>query len=432
MKKKIAWGIMLITVLTIFVGCQNSHTQSSPKDAYNKEIEEDGKSTLFSESAYREKICDDRTNLEKYHTQYQDDIEHVQKNTYQKLKFDQCVFADLPDSNSVCVMDVEDKDISVDESISIIKKWLADIGKENIDFDKQLRDASGQLERDDSQEYPFDYPSVMEHKDELTSGRGFFINTNSCYIQMGTYGIYSMSDGTITEFLGEDGFAAFDALGGNEEEIVAEGTLDELESQSYELLSGKVSISEAAEMTKKYFEAGTPFSPSTGIGIDIPYVSVFSLGNKYGYAFWLRRTYQNIPFAYTFGGSRREVGEEAVFEDSKTAYVVNGQTVSAYTGHNEAQPLHVLLEERDILSLKDAMELLDSKLAKELQIQVGNVGIAYCDVSLDDGQGSDIIFPCWALDGMNQNSDRRIRIYMDVLTGDLYMYTYPQQAETED
>ncbi len=425
MKKRIAWGIMLITVLALFVGCQNSHTQPSPEDAHKKEIKEDGKSTLFSESAYRGKICDDRTNLEKYHTQYQEDIDHVQKNTYQKLKFDQCVFADLPDSNSVCVMGVEDKDLSADESISIIKKWLEDIGKENIDLDKQLRDASAQLERDDSQDYPFDYPSVMEHKDELISGHGFFINTNSCYIQMGADGIYSMSDGTITEFLGEEGFAAFDALGGNAEEIVAEGTLDELGSQSYELLSGKVSVSEAAEMTKKYFEAGTPFPPSAGVGIDIPYVSVFSLGDKYGYAFRLRRTYQNIPFAYTFSGSGRQVGEEAVFEDDKTAYVVNGQTVSAYTGHNEAEPLRVLLEEGDILSLRDAIELLDRKLAKELQIQVGNVGIAYCDVGSYDEQGRDTIFPCWALDGMNQNNDRRIRIYMDVLTGDLYMYTYP-------
>lgn len=432
MRKKIACWMILAVVLAALSGCQGSHTQSSLKDTEKKEITDDQKDTLFSESAYREKFRKERTSLEKYHAQYQADITQVQKTSYQKLNFDQCVFADLPDNDSVSVMDAGSKGVSVDESISVIKNWLADIGQENMDFDKELRDASGQLERNDSQNYPYDYPSVVEHKGELVSGHGFFINTNTCYIQMGMNGIYSMSDGTITKFLGETSFAAMDALGENEGQIVVEGTFDEMEARSYELLSGKVSVGEAAQMVKKYFEAGTPFPAATDIGIDIPYVSVFSLGNKYGYAFRLRRTYQNIPFAYTFGGSRRNESAEAVFEDDKTAYVVNGKTVSAYTGDNEAQPFHVLMEEKDILSLEDAMKLLDSELAAELQVEVKNVGLAYCNVSLDEEKGINIVYPCWALDGLSRNNDRRIRIYMDVLTGSLYMYTYPQSNETED
>lgn len=236
----------------------------------------------------------------------------------------------------------------------------------------------------------------------------------------------------LQSFWGEDSFAALDALGENEGEIVAEGTFDEMAPQSYELLSGKVSVSEAVAMAKKYFEEGTPFSAQKDVGVDIPYVSVFSLGDKYGYAFYLRRTYQNIPFAYTFGGERRTESAEAVFEDNKIAYVVNNETVSAYTGYNEAEPLSVLIRESDIVSLKDAMELLDSKLATELQVQVENVGLAYCNVSLDDENEINVAYPCWSLDGVNRSNDRRIRIYMDVLTGDLYMYTYPKEEETAD
>lgn len=432
MKKKLVWCVMLTIILTSFSGCQHSRTRSSDKDADNKEIMDSGKNSLFSESDYRKKFCEGRTNLEKYHAQYQNDIEQVQKNTYQKLNFDTCSFADLPDSASVSVLDVEEKGVSVDESISIIKNWLADIGQEDIDLDKELRDASDQLEKDDSQEYPYDYSSVMEHREELTSGHGFFVNTNSCYIQMGADGIYSMSDGTITSFLGEDSLAALDALGMNEEQIVAEGTFDEMASQSYELLSGEISVREAADMVEKYFEAGTPFPLANDVGIDIPYVSVFSLGDKYGYAFQMRRTYHNIPFAYTFGGARTRKSAQAVCEDHKTAYVVNGEMVSAYTGHNEAQPFSVLVEERDILSLKDAMELLDSKLAKELQVQIENVGLDYCKVSLDEEEGIEVVYPCWELDGLSQNNDSHIRIYMDVLTGDIHLYTYAKAEETDE
>lgn len=432
MKKKLIWCIMLLTALAVLSACQGSPTKSPGKDAADKEIADADENFSFSEPAYREKICKGRTDLKKYREQYQEDISQVQGKDFQKLSFSQCTFAPLPDSDSVSVLDAGDRGISVGESISVIRKWLADIGQEDINLEKQMRDASGQLERDEEKDYPYNYPSVMEHKEELVSGHGFFVDTNTCHIQMGADGIYSMSDGTITKFLGEDTFAALDALGANEEEIAAEGTFDEMAELSYELLSGKVSVHEAADMVKRYFGAGTPFPGAADVGIDIPYVSVFSLGDKYGYAFQLRRTYQNIPFAYTFGGARRNTGKQAVFEDHKTAYVVNGRTVSAYAGYNEAQPFQVLLEESDVLSLKDAMEILDGKLAGELRVQVGNVGLAYCNVSLDDEKGISVVYPCWALDGLSQHNSRRIRIYMDVLTGELYMYTYPQAEEADE
>ncbi len=432
MKKKLVWCVILLTFLTVFSACQNSRTQSSGKDTDNNEIADTGKNSLFSESAYREKLCKGRTSLKNYQKQYQKDISQVQKKDYRKLSFDQCVFAELPDSDSVSVLDYGKRGISVEESISVIQKWLSDIGQENMDLDTELRDVSGQFKPDDSQEPPYYYPSVMEHKEELASGDHFLINTNSCHVQMGEDGMYSMSDGTIIGYLGEDGHAIADAFRADEGEIVAEGTFDEMASQSYELLSGKISVGKAAEVAKQYFEAGTPFPPTADVGIDIFYVSVFSLGNKYGYAFQMRRTYQNIPFAYTFGGSRRKASARAVFEDNKTAYVVNDRTVSAFIGYNEAQPFPVLIKESDILSLKDAMDLLDSKLAGELQIQVERAGLVYCNVSLDDEKGISVVYPSWELDGLSRNQGRRIRIYMDILTGDLNMYTYPQAEKTDE
>lgn len=435
MRKKLVWCIMLLTALTALSACRNSRIQSSGTAADNKEVADAGENSYFSESAYREKFCKNRTNLKKYQEQYQEDISQVQKKDFRKLSFDQCVFAELPDSDSVSVLDVGERGISVEESISVIKDWLADIGQEDMDLDTELRDVSGQFESDESQETPYSYPSVMEHKEELVSGNHFLINTNSCHVQMGSDGFYSMSDGTIISYLGEDGHAIADAFRADEEEIVAEGTFDEMAAQSYELLSGKVSVGEAADVVKRYFEAGTPFPVTTDVGIDIPYVSVFSLGDKYGYAFQLRRTYRNIPFAYTLGGGRIGQGEQTAREDDKTAYVVNDRTVSAYIGYNEAQPFTVLIEESDVLSLKDAMDLLDSKLAGEMQVQVGNVGLVYCKVCLDIidmVEEIEVVYPCWALDGISQNNGRRMRIYMDVLTGDLYMYAYHQEEDIDE
>ena len=428
MREKARYSMIVFLCLCILVGCNDARPvkRDNQKDQGNASVD-NGQNSSFSESAYREKICKDRTNLKKYQEQYQEDISQVQKNDFRKLSFDQCVFAELPDSDSVSVLDPGERGVSVEESISIIKNWLVDIGQEDIDLDKELRVVTSQLEWDDSQEPPYCYPSVMEHRGELTSGHGFFVNTNSCHALVLADGICSMSDGTITRYLGEDGHAEADAGGAYQEEIVAKGSFDEMASQSYELLSGEISVREAAEVVKRYFEAGTPFPPAKDVEIDIPYVSVFSLGDKYGYSFEMRRVYQNIPFAYAYSAEERRARSGS--EDCMVAYVVNNQTVSAYHGFDAAQPFQVLVEESDILSLKDAMELLDSKLANELQAQIEYVGLAYCTICLDEEKETYVVYPCWALDGLVENNNRRIRIYMDVLTGDVYLYT---QVQTED
>ena len=103
-----------------------------------------------------------------------------------------------------------------------------------------------------------------------------FINTNQCHIQMGA-GIYSMSDGAITRYLGTNGMAGLDALGSNSEDVKAEGFVSEMKDQSWELLSGKVTVDEGAKIAKRYFEEGKYFPVAQGVTIDVPEVSVFAL-----------------------------------------------------------------------------------------------------------------------------------------------------------
>lgn len=431
MKNRIIY-IALITVTFMFLcGCSNSEKNSKLKDTQNTSEIFGGDNSPFI-SAYRKKISKERKNLQKYHGQYKEDVSFVQKNKYQKIDFSESVFDNLPDSNTVCVLNVGSHGISVDEGINLIKKWLADTGHKKVNLKKQLRDAGGQLDMDNSKQYPFNYPSVMENRNKLKSGEGFFVNTNACYLQMGADGFYSVSDGAITKYLKQDGRAGLDAIGENENDIVEEGNYDDMRTKSYELLSGKTSVEKAAGMTRGFFMSGTPFEPEKNISCDIPYVSVFSLGDKYGYAFTMRRTYQNIPFAYTFGGMHTRKSKYAVFEDSKTAYVVDGDTVSAYTGDNEAQPLSVLLEEKEILGLKDAAGLLDKKLAKELRMQLKHVGLVYCRVAIDEAKEIYVVYPCWEFDGLVKNNDNCLRVYMDVLTGDLHMYLYSARGSRDE
>ena len=146
MKRKMLYSVLCVLVLASLSGCRKNKTPSN-----------------------------DRVNLKEYHQQYQQDTLEVKKSSYEKLDFAGCTFADLPDSDTVCVLDVENRGIGVEEGISLVKNWLKDTGNTKIDLRKELRDASGQIQRNDTEEYPYNYPSVMENRKKLKSGDGFFI-----------------------------------------------------------------------------------------------------------------------------------------------------------------------------------------------------------------------------------------------------------------
>lgn len=145
----------------------------------------------------------------------------------------------------------------------------------------------------------------------------------------------------------------------------------------------------------------------------------------------MRRTYQNIPFAYSSSSSIVPKSRYYVVEDDKTAYVVNKDTVAAYTGDNEAQPFSVQREEKEILGLREAVSFLNDKLARELQMAVDHVELVYCRVALDEKNEKYVVYPCWEFDGSVQNNNNRLRVYLDVLTGELHLYTYPEKGTQE-
>lgn len=365
-----------------------------------------------------------RINIAEYQNQYRDEINEIKESSYDTISFQDCEMMPLEGIEQVGVYRLYSADMGVDESIEIIENWLKEIGRENIDLETELRDASGQYERNESRDYPYDYQAVYDYYPEFDSGHGFFVNTNQCYIQMGSDGIYSMSDGSITDFLGLDSLAAMDALGVNEENVVDRGSISEKSDAVWELTDGEMTVGDAARVVKDYFEAGTPRQNPPGISVDIPTVEVFALEDKYGYAFSVRRVYYGVPFAYaTTGGRTYYSTDYDIREDVKTAYVIDHDTVAAFTGYVDAEQLEGLIEEQtEIMSLKDAVSLLNDFFAVNMKLEVRKVGLVYCTYA--DETGNRIVYPCWQFEGMNATNAQMMRVYVNVLSGDVYYYSY--------
>ena len=123
-----------------------------------------------------------RTNLTEYQSRYEDETKRIKETkdgSFEKVEFEDCGFGSIQGAESVGIYRLYSEEMSAEESIETIQDWLKEIGCEEMDLEKELRDASGQYERSSGQ-YPYDYPAVFDYYPAFDSGKGFFINTNQC------------------------------------------------------------------------------------------------------------------------------------------------------------------------------------------------------------------------------------------------------------
>ena len=256
---------------------------------------------------YKEGLCGGRISIEECAEQYSKDIEAVKASDYRNLSFDSCQFDELPEFDELYVMAEEDHGITTQESWDYLEEWLDSIGKRDlVDMEKEVRIVTPEVEWDETQEFPYSYPALCEHMD-LSSGGGAFITTTDCHMQISYDGAYSMSDGKMKQYLQDESLdASHGALGAYSEDIIEEGPVSELSDKSWPLISGDLTVGEGAELVKSYFEAGTPFPIQDGVSLKVPEVRVFTLGDVYGYDYFIQRIYKGIPIAYRDYGTFSE------------------------------------------------------------------------------------------------------------------------------
>lgn len=368
--------------------------------------------------------------ISEYSAQYDLDTQELTDMEETGISFQNCVFQPFPAISQVEVLARSDRNITVQEALDVMNDWLRDIGlEEQVDVKTEIRDASAQLPRDESKAYPYDYPGVYEHLSELNSGQGFFINTNQCYLQMGN-GFMQMSDGKIGRYMEDTGSAAFDAFGGNAEETVAEGSISALGEEEYELPGGRMSIREGAELTREYMLAGTPYPYGKNIDVAVSDVRVFQLKDTYGYEFHTYRIYQNIPFATTSPGYRNTFeADYQIDEEENASYVIDDSGVTAFCGYREAEELTVIETYSYMLGMKEAVKRMQEELSQNLRLHVEDAGLVYCPIRFGEGEDEKQARVCWMFDGKNTVNNWRVRVYVDVITGELYYYEYQIQEE---
>ncbi|MBR0132060.1 MAG: hypothetical protein IJM14_03135 [Lachnospiraceae bacterium] len=447
---KIICCVCVILFLLLLIACarnNGSDRQNEERKIENTSggIVRENDTYVFSSDEYNKVLSEYRKNISECIADYEEDINKL-KQTEQtdtcNISFENCEFVDIPQIDTLEVLEYKREEISVDDAIGMIENTINRLGlNDKVNIESELKDASAQLPNepvvdeisgqamtDDAGNIITDYPKVLDKKDRFDSGKGFFINSDILHIQMGDCGVYSFSDGVINKNKKEPkGYCFFDIYPMDDEKLIKKGNFDELKDEKYNLLDGEISIKDAVEATKEFFKEGTPLSAAENVDIEVIDVSVYKFNDElYRYCFEIRRKYKNIPFVLGSTGHKR-VNDILIDDMGKTATTISGSTVNAYLGFNEHQGFNSLFSDTRILSVYDAYLELKAKIGQNLNFNVKKVELVYVPTEAYANTDTTIniirpkvIYPCWSFIGYY--SEGELRAFIDVFTGDIYYY----------
>lgn len=434
-KQTLLGGLTVGLLLLLFVlcGCGNTKSQQEDKNQQSQSAETETKKINFSEEKYEEKIVDNRIAIAEYPKRYEQEIQEIQNLSYPNIHFtEDCTFDPFPEELSrLSVFYTTAHGMSVQEGLETLENWLVSIGKqEEIDLEKEVRVMGADLEMDESKGAPECYPLLSDVSiEQLGSGDALLLDTKQCYAMVGVEGIFMMSDGKLSAYLGENPKPINDIYLKYDLKLLQSGNLEELKEEVYPLISGDYKIGESAKQVKEYFEKGTPFSMAEGVKIDIPDVSVYRLeADTCMYTFNVRRWFENMPYLYLQDTDIANSYEGYAIEESmKYVNVVDDTGVSTFKGPSESDVVHPLYQDTQMVGVEQALDIASKKLASFLKLEVQEVKIGYASYMTDTGQGFNedtaVYYPFWKFSGVNTVKNQMLNVYVDMISGAVY-YTF--------
>lgn len=437
---KIFFILAILAALAALPGC-TAGTQTGDESA-----EEEEGIVSYSVSDYKDRIREDRTALSDYKDQYASDINMVTGNEYKKLHFETAVFKKFPDTDRFMLMTEGQEEISVEDTLKITEDWLEKTGKADVvDLESELifnnlnhpyleLDAEKPLVDIGHETY---MPLFFDYISELRYGTGAMLYRDDCYMIITQNGISYMNDGKLTDYLREKGTAvnaqdisSVDNLGTK----VISGRTEELAGESYQLMDGMLSVGEGADIAEKFFAEDTGRISREGIHMEAEEVSVYQIDDISYYKYFMQKYCYGIPITLVETGNYSFYGNYHVAGEKGEAYVASKDGVTAYQQINDGEELIPLLEENSLIGVADAAEILSESLASQINVSVNTVGLTYVAFKFEGADNSfeTIYFPCWNFSGTNRVKDENIPLFVDVLTGDVYYYTFTQAKQQFD
>lgn len=163
-----------------------------------------------------------------------------------------------------------------------------------------------------------------------------------------------------------------------------------------------------------------------GIRYEATDVEVYQLEDVCVYEYRVQRNYYEVPIVMSLPGHYQYYSTYTSGAELTRAYISDRTGVTAFAGIPYNEELIPLLTEEYLISLADAADILEENLASQINASVESVGLVYLPLTFQPTEDTyeSIVFPCWKFSGINRVKDEQVMLYVDALTGEVYLYSF--------
>lgn len=187
---------------------------------------------------------------------------------------------------------------------------------------------------------------------------------------------------------------------------------------TYNTLSGKMSVQEAIDDVEKYFNENFPIDMNTLLEYKAYCITVQKGDNDcYSFIANMRHSYNGILFESAHEGTSA-YGQNGYSELTK-AVLIGADNINFFNAVTINQKVEEKEKEYKIVSLDTALSNIAKAIGENSQYKVKQIELGY-DATIDYDE--EIVFgkPAWIIYADNESDTRETRFYVDVRTGEVH------------
>ncbi|GHV05420.1 hypothetical protein FACS1894217_02260 [Clostridia bacterium] len=203
----------------------------------------------------------------------------------------------------------------------------------------------------------------------------------------------------------------------------------------FALADGKTSIKSAVEVCENFLKS-LPYPKNPVFTPKVANVNVFPINDDFGFMLNVTKAYNDIPFDYYTPSRTTDFLQYSptVWE----VYMCNSTDVDVMYSLPNGQIVTNSTEQKDVVTLKSALEIISKKLSQTVQFDVKKIELLYCETAHPDS-GSEykdmkqLAKLAWKVTLYNVNDDRTYVTYIDAKDGENFRYyiVIPEPTEEE-
>lgn len=378
-----------------------------------------------------------RKTFPEIYERFENDADIIKNKEYDNLNFDEAVFSDPPQIDSISELKlVKLTGKSTDEIYEFFCKTVDTLTNNKYTVEeKRYEIRFYDAERDESLPYPYQWPNIDDYKNgQETDDPWLVLNDKINYFWLGGGRIICYNNGDLVDYEGGNR-AEVDlehySMYSNGEHKHIRYTEDLSCTDTYRLIDGEISIADAAKFAQDYIDnlAYTPYVDANLPKPLIYAVNVFDIGGGcYGYDFMITYTYNGVWFD-RYEAKKGERGWQGVVTDYdernygswmgcidmiRTDRINRFADVSIGYDVVEGEPT------TEIITVGSAADSVSEFFSDHMNFTVTEVSMVWLQTNEYNVAEQQEAYPCWKFKMCVDNE--MYHTFVNVITGEIYLY----------